>query len=83
MEQTVQGLTCSIMDKPHTGLHDCSEYATLVLKREKMSGASASLGAVMNDYGTATFKKEPVYFHISFTFENGCQPGRSRIKILA
>ena len=29
--QTAQSLTCSIMEKPHTGLDDWSEYDTLVL----------------------------------------------------
>ena len=32
--QTVQSLTCSIMENPHTGLDDWSEYATLLHQRE-------------------------------------------------
>ena len=34
--QTVQSLTCSIMEKPHTGADEWSEYATLVLWNDEI-----------------------------------------------
>ena len=34
--QTAQSLTCSIMEKPHTGLDECFENPTLVLESKKL-----------------------------------------------
>ena len=45
MGQTVQSPTCSIMEKPHTGLDD---YLSMLLScfREKMSGAEPAQSVI-------------------------------------